>query len=114
MPGLAFAGGIGVSQINIFRTLVRGFREFRDEVPEIFRTNSFWFWNQLIISVRESGRVYMRCRVYKLWNAYTFMLFHNKVAIQTEEHYISTNNLTTLHWAVIYRVLTKLTSHIKQ
>jgi hypothetical protein len=42
------------------------------------------------------------------------MLFHIKVAIQTEEHYILTNNLTTLHWAVIYQVSTKLTSHVKQ
>jgi hypothetical protein len=30
------------------------------------------------------------------------MLIHNKVAIQTKEHYIETNNLTILHWAVIY------------
>jgi hypothetical protein len=56
----------------------------------------------------------MQCRVYKLWNAYTFMLIHNKVAIQLTEYFITTINLTTLHWAVIYRVLTKLTSHVKQ
>jgi hypothetical protein len=36
------------------------------------------------------------------------MLFHNKVAIQTKEHYIEANNLTILHWAVIYRVLSYL------
>jgi hypothetical protein len=42
------------------------------------------------------------------------MIFHNKVAIQTKEHYIKTNNLTILHWAVIYRVLTKLTSLVRQ
>jgi hypothetical protein len=42
------------------------------------------------------------------------MLFHNKVAIQTKEHYIETNNLTILHGAVIYRVLIKLLSYIKQ
>jgi hypothetical protein len=33
------------------------------------------------------------------------MLFHNKVAIQTKEHYIKTNNLTIPYWVVIYRVL---------
>jgi hypothetical protein len=47
-------------------------------------------------------------------NAYTFISIHDKVAIQIKEHYISTINLTTLYWAVIYRVLTKLTSHVKQ
>jgi hypothetical protein len=50
---------------------------------------------------------------YKLRNAHSFMLFHNKVAIQTKEHYISTNNLTTLYWAVIYRVLIILSRYIK-
>jgi hypothetical protein len=47
-------------------------------------------------------------------NAYTFISIHNIVAIQIKEHYISTNNLTTLYWAVIYRVLTKLTSLVRQ
>jgi hypothetical protein len=51
---------------------------------------------------------------YKLWNAYTFILIHNKVAIQLTEYYIKTNNLTILHWAVIYRVLTILLRYIKQ
>jgi hypothetical protein len=41
-------------------------------------------------------------------------LYDMQVAIQIKEHYISTNNLTTLYWAVIYRVLTKLTSLVKQ
>jgi GH18 family chitinase len=47
-------------------------------------------------------------------NAYTFISIHDKVAIQIKEHYISTNNLTTLYWAVLYRVLTKLTSLVRQ
>jgi hypothetical protein len=47
-------------------------------------------------------------------DAYTFILIHDKVAIQIKEHYILTNNLTTLYWAVIYRVSTKLTSYVKQ
>jgi hypothetical protein len=51
---------------------------------------------------------------WSLMNAYTFISIHDKVAIQIKEHYISTNNLTTLHWAVIYRVSTKLTSYVKQ
>jgi hypothetical protein len=42
------------------------------------------------------------------------MLLHNKVAIQLTEYYIITINLTTLYWAVIYRVLIKLFSYIKQ
>jgi hypothetical protein len=61
---------------------------------------------------REWSSLY-EMQSYKLWNAYTFMLIHNKVAIQTKEHYISTNNLTTLHWAVIYRVLIILSKYIK-
>jgi hypothetical protein len=47
-------------------------------------------------------------------DAYTFILIHDKVAIQIKEHYIMTNNLTTLYWAVIHRVSTKLTSYVKQ
>jgi hypothetical protein len=46
--------------------------------------------------------------------AYTFILIHDKVAIQLKEHYIMTINLSTLHWAVIYRVLTILLKYIKQ
>jgi hypothetical protein len=47
-------------------------------------------------------------------NAYTFISIHDKVAIQIKENYITINNQTTLYWAVIYRVLTKLTNHVKQ
>jgi hypothetical protein len=46
--------------------------------------------------------------------AYTFISIHDKVAIQLKEYYISTNNLTTLYWAVIYRVLYVLSKLVKQ
>jgi GH18 family chitinase len=47
-------------------------------------------------------------------DAYNFISIHDKIAIQIKEHYIMTNNLTTLYWAVIHRVSTKLTSYVKQ
>jgi hypothetical protein len=47
-------------------------------------------------------------------DAYICSSVHDKVAIQIKENYITINNQTTLYWAVIYQVLTKLTSLVRQ
>jgi hypothetical protein len=94
--------------------LVRGFREFRDE-------GSRGLQNKLLLVPGLAGNLRRRewsslhdVQKCKLWNAYTFNLIHNKVAIQIKEYYISIINLTTLHWAVIYWVLLVLFTLIKQ
>jgi hypothetical protein len=62
-PWLAFAGGVGVRDVNIriFRTGVRGFSYISDNVPRVFRIISFWFRDQLVVSVSECSRIYMTC-----------------------------------------------------
>jgi hypothetical protein len=52
-PRLAFVGGAGVRDVNISRTLVRGFSYISDNVPRVFRIISFWFGDQLVVSVSE-------------------------------------------------------------
>jgi hypothetical protein len=56
-PGLAFVGGAGVRDVNISRTLVRGF----SYILGVFRIISFWFRDQLVVSVSECSRIYMIC-----------------------------------------------------
>jgi hypothetical protein len=59
-PGLAFTGGAGVRDVNkFFRTQVRGFSKFFDDVPGVFRDFYFGFRENLIVSVGEKRRVYM-------------------------------------------------------
>jgi hypothetical protein len=47
-------------------------------------------------------------------DAYICISIRDKVAIQFKGHYISINNLITLYWAVIYRVLCVLSKPVKQ
>jgi hypothetical protein len=59
-PGLAFTGGAGVRDVNnSFRTRVRGFSEFSDDVPGAFKDFYFGFRENLIVSVGEKRRIYM-------------------------------------------------------
>jgi hypothetical protein len=53
-PGLAFTGGAGIRDVNkFFRTRVRGFSEFSDDIPGVFRDFYFGFRENLIITVVE-------------------------------------------------------------
>jgi hypothetical protein len=59
-PGLAFTSGAEVRDVNnSFPTRVRGFSEFSDDVPGVFRDFYFGFWENLIVSVGEKRRIYM-------------------------------------------------------
>jgi hypothetical protein len=59
-PGIAFAGGAGVGDVNKFsRTRVRGLSYVSDNVPDVFRDFHFGFRVNLIITVGEKRRVYM-------------------------------------------------------
>jgi hypothetical protein len=59
-PGLAFAGGAGVRDVNKFsRTRVRGLSYVSDTVSGVFRDFHFGFRVNLIITVGERRRVYM-------------------------------------------------------
>jgi hypothetical protein len=80
MSELAFLRRVGSSSVKVFRTLVWNFSQILDGVLGVFWNFYGLIRDQLVVTVGESNRVYMICEDIKLRGAYSFILFHDKVA----------------------------------
>jgi hypothetical protein len=91
-PGLAFAGGAGVSKVKIFRTWVLAFGESCNNVHMVFRNILCRFLGDLIGIVCESSRIYMQCKHHI--QSVHIKLFYFMIKLQSNTHltYYSHNN----------------------